>query len=232
MGNKLKFIGTGGCFSKKNINNSAYLNENGHMILFDCGETVFHQILNNDIINENINRIDIVITHFHADHVGSLGSLIFFTRFKNIKEVNVIFPDINMLNIFLDISGISRDLYCGKKPSDMDYYLKEYAQLHGDVINKVIVPMPSFGYHLKFKKYNLFYSGDTCIINKEIVSKFVNNEIDYIYHEVCDDGYKSHTSIDTLANTIINNRNRVFCMHLSDSIDLEKIKKYGFRSVR
>lgn len=232
MENKLRFIGTGGCFSKENINNSAYLKEDGHLILFDCGETVFHQILKNDIIDTDINRIDIIITHFHADHVGSLGSLIFFTRFKKIKEVNVIFPNVNMLNTYLDISGIDRSLYYGKKPVDMDYYLKEYAQLHGDVINDEIIPMPSFGYHLKFKNFNLFYSGDTCIINEEIVDKFNNNEIDYIYHEVSDDGYKAHVDIGVLADTIERNRDRVYCMHLGDSMNLEKIKKYGFRSVR
>lgn len=232
MGTKLNFIGTGGCFSKNNTNNSAYLNENGHIILFDCGETVFHQILNLNIIDENIKRIDIIITHFHADHVGSLGSLIFFSRYKKIKEVNVIFPNINILNTFLDISGIERSLYNGKKPRDMDYYLKEYTQLHGDVINNEIIPMPSFGYYLKFKDYNLFYSGDTCIVNEEIVNKFNNNEIDYIYHEASDDGYKAHVDIDLLADTFKKNRDRVYCMHLGDYVDLEKIKKYGFRSVR
>lgn len=232
MKNRLRFIGTGGCFSKKNINNAAYLNENGHLILFDCGETIFHQILKEDIINESINRIDIIITHFHADHVGSLGSLIFFTRFKKVKDVNVIFPDVKMLNTFLDISGIDRNLYYGRKPSDMEYFLKEYAQLHGDVVNNEIIPMPSFGYHLKFKEYNFFYSGDTCIINEDIVNKFNNNEIDYIYHEVSNDGYKAHMDIDVLASALKKNRDRVYCMHLGDSMDLEKIKKYGFRSVR
>ncbi len=232
MKNRLRFIGTGGCFSKKNINNAAYLNENGHLILFDCGETIFHQILKEDIINESINRIDIIITHFHADHVGSLGSLIFFTRFKKVKDVNVIFPDVKMLNTFLDISGIDRNLYYGRKPSDMEYFLKEYAQLHGDVVNNEIIPMPSFGYHLKFKEYNFFYSGDTCIINEDIVNKFNNNEIDYIYHEVSNDGYKAHMDIDVLASVLKKNRDRVYCMHLGDSMDLEKIKKYGFRSVR
>lgn len=232
MKNRLRFIGTGGCFSKKNINNAAYLKENGHLILFDCGETIFHQILKEDIINESINRIDVIITHFHADHVGSLGSLIFFTRFKKVKDVNVIFPDVKMLNTFLDISGIDRNLYYGRKPSDMEYFLKEYAQLHGDIVNDEIIPMPSFGYHLKFKEYNFFYSGDTCIINEDIVNKFNNNEIDYIYHEVSNDGYKAHMDIDVLASALKKNRDRVYCMHLGDSMDLEKIKKYGFRSVR
>ena len=62
--------------------------------------------------------------------------------------------------------------------------------------------MPSFGYHLKFKEYNFFYSGDTCIINEDIVNKFNNNEIDYIYHEVSNDGYKAHMDIDVLASVL------------------------------
>lgn len=45
----------------------------------------------------------------------------------------------------------------------------------------------------------LYNSGDTCIINEDIVNKFNNNEIDYIYHEVSNDGYKVHMDIDVLA---------------------------------
>ncbi|MCI2041952.1 MAG: hypothetical protein LKJ84_03235 [Bacilli bacterium] len=78
----------------------------------------------------------------------------------------------------------------------------------------------------------MYNSGDTCIINEDIVNKFNNNEIDYIYHEVSNDGYKAHMDIDVLASALKKNRDRVYCMHLGDSMDLEKIKKYGFRSVR
>ena len=67
---------------------------------------------------------------------------------------------------------------------------------------------------------------------KEARAKFNNNEIDYIYHEVSNDGYKAHMDIDVLASALKKNRDRVYCMHLGDSMDLEKIKKYGFRSVR
>ena len=38
--------------------------------------------------------------------------------------------------------------------------------------------------------------------------------------------------IDVLASVLKKNRDRVYCMHLGDSMDLEKIKEYGFRSVR
>ena len=34
------------------------------------------------VFHEKYNKIDIIITHFHSDHVGSLGSLVFYLRFK------------------------------------------------------------------------------------------------------------------------------------------------------
>ena len=72
----LNFIGTGGAFSSKYINNSAvYFTDFDKLILFDCGETVFHEILQRGILDGKLSRVDIVITHFHSDHVGSLGSL-------------------------------------------------------------------------------------------------------------------------------------------------------------
>ena len=52
----------------------------------------------------------------------------------------------------------------------------------------------------------MYNSGDTCIINEDIVNKFNNNEIDYIYHEVSNDGYKAHMDIDVLASALKKNR--------------------------
>ena len=231
----LNFIGTAGAFSKKNINNSAYYFTRDKLILFDCGETVFHEILNLEIINENIKRIDIIITHFHSDHVGSLGSLLFYCRFKKIKEINVIFPIKEIANNLLKIFGIEENMFNLKTPEEVtDYYLKEYKQLHGDVDkNGNIIPMPSYGYHFINDNDNFFYSGDTCIIYDIILEKFKNKEIKYMYHEVCDDGYKAHVQIDELAKLIEPEmRKRVICMHLGDNVDVEKIKKLGFNCVR
>lgn len=231
----LNFIGTGGAFSKEYVNNSAYYLMRNKLILFDCGETVFHQILNLDIITSEIKSIDIIITHFHCDHVGSLGSLIFYCRFKQIKEVNIIFPIKELPYSLLRIFGISEELFMVKKPNEItDYYLQEYEQKHGDVnIKGDIIPMPSYGYHLINGTDNFFYSGDTCEINKEILEKFKKEEVKYMYHEVADDGYKAHLQLETLVNFINQNeRDRVICMHLGDNVDTTKIKKLGFRSVR
>lgn len=235
MESLLKFIGTGGAFSKKHINNSAYYIIDKKLILFDCGETVFHEIINLNIIDDRIKSIDIIITHFHSDHVGSLGSLLFYCRFKKIKEINVIFPIKELPYSLLRIYGIDESLFNVKTPSEITtYYLKEYEQLHGDVSScGEIVKMPSYGYHLINDKDNFFYSGDTCIINKIALKKFKNKEIEIMYHEVTDDGYKAHVQLKDLAMVIdLEDRKRVFCMHLSDSIDIKEIKKLGFESVR
>lgn len=232
----LHFIGTGGAFSKKYVNNSAYyyLRKN-EILLFDCGETVFHEILNLNIINTNIKKVDIVITHFHCDHVGSLGSLLFYLRYKGVKNVNIIFPIKSIPYMLLNIYGIDESLFIVKTPDEItDYYIKEYSQLHGDVRSDgEIIPMPSYGYHVINNNDNFFYSGDTSVISDIILEKFKNKKIKIMYHEVTTDGYKSHMQLTDLVKLIdFENRKRVVCMHMGDNVDTLMIKKMGFESVR
>lgn len=229
---ELSFIGTGSAFSKLYTNNSAYYIKGDKIILFDCGETVFSEIIKKGILI-NIKIIDVIITHFHSDHVGSLGSLTFYCRYKNIK-VNIIFPKkeivINLLNIF----GINKNIYNVLFPSEMsDYYLKEYKQSHGDICDGKLVSMPSYGYHLKIDNLNIFYSGDCSVVNKEVLELFKAKKIDTLYHEVAIDGYKAHVDLKELENLIDKeNRNRVILMHMSDDINLKEIKKLGFKTAR
>lgn len=235
MHNKLIFIGTGGAFSKKNINNSAYIKKNNHIILFDCGETVFHQILKTGIIDQYTSRIDIIITHFYSDYVGSIGSLLFYCRFKKIKSINVIFPKKDVVVNYLKIIGISYDMYKFIYPKNLDYYLRPYVQEHGDIdSNKNIILMPAYGYHLKFYQYNIFYSGDTNVLNPDVLNKFKQGRIKYIYHDVSlpqIDGFKTHIELNELEKLIDKEiRSRFYLMHLPDNFE-NSGKKLGFKEV-
>ena len=224
----LKFIGNNGCFSLGN-NTSAYYIKDDKIILFDCGETVFKEILRRKIINDKIKYIDIIITHFHSDHIGSLGSLLFYCRYKEIK-IRVVFKKIDMIINFLEMVGIDKNMYQVVSPNEIeDYYLREYEQLHGDIVNENIVSMPAYGYHFICDNDNFFFSGDTMDLREDILKKFQNNEINILYHDVATDGYKSHIQLEKLESLIDKkDRNRVFLMHLKDNIDIKNIKVRGF----
>ena len=229
---KLSFIGTGSAFSKTYPNNSAYYIVDDKIILFDCGETVFSEIIKKDILL-NIKYIDIIITHFHSDHVGSIGTLLFYCRYKGIK-VNVIFPREEIIEKLLNIFGINKNMYNILLPNKVeDYYLKEYKQIHGDICDGKLVEMPAYGYHLKIGNLNIFYSGDCSKVNKEVINLFKRKEIDILYHEVATDGYKAHVDLKELQEMIDKeDRKRVVLMHMSDDINLKEIKSLGFKTAR
>ena len=80
----LSFLGIGGAFNVNLKNCSAFYKVNKKLILIDCGESIFEEILNKNILDD-IEDLTIIITHFHSDHVGSLGSLIFYSDKINIR---------------------------------------------------------------------------------------------------------------------------------------------------
>ena len=135
------------------------------------------------------------------------------------------------LTDYLERSDISLQLndFLKSNPSIKKVRLKKL--LVGD--NGEIIPMPSYGYHVINDNDNFFYSGDTCVISDIILEKFKSKKIKIMYHEVATDGYKSHIQLDDLAKLIeFEDRKRVVCMHMGDNVDVSKIKKLGFESVR
>lgn len=231
--NELKFLGNKGAFSLGN-NNAAYYKLNDILIIFDCGETVFKEVKNRNIIDDAIKRVDVIITHFHSDHVGSLGSLLFYCRYRKIKDINIIFPIKEMVYNLLNLYGISDEIYHVLQPQEVDdYYLKEYKVRHGDIRNKKLVLMPAYGYHFKDCLNNFFFSGDSATINKQILKLFNEEKINILYHDVSMDGYKTHVQLEEIEKLITKEkRKRVFLMHLNDSVDEEKLLDLGFQIAR
>ncbi|OZM58668.1 ribonuclease Z [Lottiidibacillus patelloidae] len=75
---ELTFLGTGAGVPAKERNVSAialkFLNNNGAVWLFDCGEATQHQILHTSIKPSKIEKI--FITHLHGDHIFGLPGLL------------------------------------------------------------------------------------------------------------------------------------------------------------
>ena len=77
MSKGLKFIGSEGGFSTEFGTNAAYTMVGDKMVLFDCGETTRMDMYMQDILaKEQPRSMDIILTHFHSDHFGSLGNSI------------------------------------------------------------------------------------------------------------------------------------------------------------
>ena len=115
----LNFIGRGSCFNEDQHNNSAFfvLPEYNVFTLIDCGGDIFKQILRLKLIDDNIKTVNIIITHLHSDHVGSLGSLIEYCNYiKGIKPT-VYFPDKGSIVAYLGMCKVDPLMYEVK-----DYY--------------------------------------------------------------------------------------------------------------
>ena len=78
---KVTVIGTGSAFSPENTNTSFVVEtKKGQTVLVDCGYNVFGTLKKD--YPELLAKIDhVLITHLHDDHIGSLGTLVFYKYF-------------------------------------------------------------------------------------------------------------------------------------------------------
>lgn len=92
---ELKFAGIGGAFDTSNFASSAFYEQDDTLIIFDVGGGIlrrYKELIEKGKINIiNIKNIYICTSHLHGDHVGDLGSLIFyFTFVLKIQDIQVL----------------------------------------------------------------------------------------------------------------------------------------------
>lgn len=226
----LKFLGTGSCFNTKAGNNSAYfihnIGDKKRLVLFDCGETVFAKIQELGLLN-GIGEAFILITHLHSDHIGSLSSLVFYLNYAlNIKPV-VCFP-YNSIILYLDLAGVSRDLYEYVNTGNIYYDIQAINQNHSKGVT-------AFGYLFTLDSNLIYYSGDSKDISHIVLKMFrdPNCNITEFYQDVTKYVNDAHMNINDLANLFTKKeRKRITCMHFDDKEVKKVAKKYGFRVAR
>lgn len=209
----LTFLGKDSGFGEKN--NSAYYEIEDKLILIDCGYTVFNE-LKRKFDFSKYNDINVIITHLHNDHAGSLSQLILFLWFIHHKKVTVI-SKCSKIEDYLDITGTPREAYVLKNKLDNLEFIKtnhtQYIEAYGFTIvlnNKMIV-----------------YTGDSAII--EPFMPYIDNANE-LYIDVSRYG-GAHIKIDDVVDVLEKAQEKgifINLMHLDDKEYIRNITKNKF----
>lgn len=136
----LTFLGRDSGFGKEN--NSVYVEIDDKLVIIDCGFTVFEK-LKEKLKLEEYKEIDVIITHLHNDHAGSLSQLILYLYFRYNKKVNII-SKCEKMKEYLEITGTPEEAYTLQEE-------KEYVE-----IIKTEHTIDYWYKHAKIKKYRTY----------------------------------------------------------------------------
>lgn len=222
---ELNFLGKGCAFYPLYGNTCAYFVHGKELYLLDCGESAFEQLYKKINLGE-IERAYVIVTHLHADHVGSLGTMISYFFCVLHKPVYVIHPETTIVDL-LTLEGIDKAgyEYCTRLPENG-------AGLSAEPIEvKHAEDMKCYGYLLRDSEECIFYSGDSAMVPEKVRKLFLAGEIDRIYHDTATQPSDHHGFYERLEEVIpVEKRGQVYCMHLDSPCEGMLMAK-GFRIV-
>ena len=204
----LNFVGNDYGFGNRNT--SAYIEEDNELFIIDCGFTVFNEIKKRFDFTK-YKKINIIITHLHNDHAGSLSQFILYLWFLYKIKANVISSCTNIKQ-YLDITGTMPEAYTLKTELNNVKFIK----------TDHVKYLDSYGIFLIFNNKKLLYTGDTCSLN--VFLPYIN-EIDEFYIDLSKYG-GAHIKIDEVKNNLKEIKNKgikIIPIHIDDKEYIEKI---------
>ena len=176
---KLESLGFGSAFNSQEYgNNSWYFIENDKVFMIDCGSTVFNTFRAKGL--DEYKEINVIITHMHTDHVGSLGTLIEWMYYAKGIKVNILAYNTLKRDLldYLLISGIEASMFnLYITPYGKAYIKKEDDNI--EIIFEEVEHVPQLKtYSITLIRNNtdmIIYSGDT-------TEKFQSGNDSLFYH--------------------------------------------------
>ncbi|MEG0297340.1 MAG: MBL fold metallo-hydrolase [Clostridium sp.] len=230
----IDFMGMGSAFNTKLGNTSAFVEKGKDLILIDCGCTVFHKIQELNLLKgkENIN---IIITHTHPDHAGSLGDIIFYVYYILKNRVNIFHPNKEHMENFLSCIGVNKDMYVLNSLDKVVIEADEIGKVNIEFMKSSHVKeLVAYSFIMELEDKKLYYSGDTNELPDSIVNKLKSGDIKRIYQDTSGLDFLGcvHMPFRKLCEVVpMELRINVYCMHLDKSITKDMIVKEGFNIV-
>ena len=217
----LNFFGRGSGFSDEH--NSAYFfTSNKEIVIIDCPASNFQKLKHMEL--QNYDKVYILVTHTHGDHIGGLGLFVQYAFFNLKKTITIVAPSTEVANDILTVLTIE-----GNESSWYELItvndLQEKEWFGASVLTKHSPQLENkcFGYILIVGGKKIVYTGDTSTI-VPFLPYLEEGTILYVDTSVY---YGSiHLKLeDTLDELIALNKKgvKVFLMHLDDVVEAEKI---------
>ncbi len=234
----LNFIGCGSAFNTQLGNNAAFVKKDNVLFLIDCGSSTFNRLKNSNLLS-GVEYVCVILTHTHADHIGSLGDLIAYGYYATgrTREPNVyVFAPYDLrIDHLLKLMGVKeKTCKLTQFNETIEFHLNHFHIELEAVPVKHIKEMNCYGYIIHYENKTIYYSGDCYEIPRRILDKLHNGEIDLFYQDTCKADYEGnvHLSLKKLDQLVDRNvRDKVYCMHLDEGFNEKEAKELGFHVV-
>ena len=232
---ELHFLGRGAAFYVEAGNTSAYLREGSRLLLLDCGESVFANLLRRGVLS-GVTDITVALSHLHSDHCGSLGSLCHYCFYMlHIVPRFVLPADAAYraeVETLLRLFGVQTDAYAlvpdgGSLGFSAFRSLSYVPTRHAD-------SMRCFSFVFETENGGVFYSADTC--TTETLTEFIKTHPNFerVYMDSTDADYPGniHLPVSRIAQAVPEAmRGRVYMIHLNRAACIEAGRKLGLSCV-
>ena len=226
---ELHFLGRGAAFYVEAGNTSAYLREGSRLLLLDCGESVFADLLRRGALS-GVTDITVALSHLHSDHCGSLGSLCHYCFYMLHIVPKLVLPadaayraDVATL---LRLFGVQENAFAfvedGGALGFSSFRSFRYVPTrHSD-------GMRCFSFIFETENGGVFFSSDTC--TTETLAAFIQSHPDFerAYMDSTDADYPGNIHLPIGQVVPAEKRGRVYMMHLNRAACAEAGRTFGF----